>query len=166
MKLDGPGEWKKGSDVNIDLTAEYVRPSKEDHPKPITFRTVAFYSDGAGRSSRKGFATYRQNGEIWEPYISDRNEGFMLVDLPPIDIHVGDRGRFDDQFVSLSPGETWKRSFTISDDYYSQIPTDARVGEKFKYLMKGAFVDWWDWGTKEDHKGTPVTLHCFGEAKG
>ena len=28
-------------------------------------------------------------------------------------------------------------------------------------MIKGAVVDWWKWGTKEEHRGTVVKLPCW-----
>jgi hypothetical protein len=36
----------------------------------------------------------------------------------------------------------------------------VKAGETFKYVVKGAVVDWWDWGIKAEHTATVVKLPC------
>lgn len=52
---------------------------------------------------------------------------------------------------TLDPGESW--SFTRE---VREFPKDAAQGDRFRYLFKGATLDWWNWGNLEDHKDTVV----------
>jgi hypothetical protein len=90
----------------------------------------------------------------------------MLVDDPPIPIHVGDESsEHAAQFVTLHPGESWTYTWTRRGRSSTDLPEDSQPGDQFKYIMKGSRVDWWDWGTKEDHRETPVTLDCVTTAE-
>ena len=87
--------------------------------------------------------------------------GFASFDDPPIPVNVGDEGEYSNQFATLRPGESWKCERRVQCSRWTDLPDDVKAGEKFKYMVKGAVVDWWDWGTKEDHKETKVKLPCF-----
>jgi hypothetical protein len=62
----------------------------------------------------------------------------------------------------LRPGESWTYQRRVQQGTsWTSLPDDVKVGDRFKYVVKGAVVDWWDWGTKEDHKDTVVKLPCW-----
>jgi hypothetical protein len=42
------------------------------------------------------------------------------------------------------------------------LPDDMKLGEQLRYQFKGNTLDWWDWGTAEDHAQTIVTLPGSG----
>lgn len=42
------------------------------------------------------------------------------------------------------------------------LPDDRKPGERLRYQFKGNTLDWWDWGTAEDHAQTIVTLPGSG----
>lgn len=65
----------------------------------------------------------------------------MIVDAPDVDVKVGEG---NNGFVSLRPGESW------TDEMHYDIPSSVEPGDRFKFVFKGATVDWWDWGNKQD----------------
>ena len=86
----------------------------------------------------------------------------MLVDDPPIPVKVGDAaGRYAHQFVTLHPGQSWTADLSQEPDSACYLPYDVKNGDEFKYRFKGVKLEWWDWGTKEDHQETEVQLPCF-----
>ncbi|KAK8026814.1 Kinesin light [Apiospora marii] len=42
----------------------------------------------------------------------------------------------------------------------SSLPEHAAAGEQFKYVCKGAVVNWWGWGTKADNRDSMVEVLC------
>lgn len=80
----------------------------------------------------------------------------MVVDDPDITVCVGKH----EHFTALQPGETWTTIQTLSGND-AELPRDMVVGDIFRYTFKGAEVDWWDWGTMEDHTETEVKLPCY-----
>jgi hypothetical protein len=112
----------------------------------------------------------KDDPSIWEPYYDDSPRGFLLTDDPPLPIFVGDDSSGGSQhgswqFVTLFPGESWGYTFPYHGKEYSQVPEEILAGEQFKLLFKGARVDWWDWGTLEDHRNTRVVLNCVTGAE-
>ncbi|KGO75767.1 hypothetical protein PITC_033510 [Penicillium italicum] len=70
-------------------------------------------------------------------------------------------GRNDgNNFWTLKPGEFW--SFTRE---VREFPNDAAPGDRFGYLFKGATLDWWNWGSLEDHEDTVVWVPGWLVAK-
>lgn len=65
-----------------------------------------------------------------------------------------------DGFMSLQPNETWNEVREL--ETMIDLPEDARDGETMRHLFKGCRLSWWDWGTKEDHIDTIVSVIGFG----
>ncbi|PYI00404.1 hypothetical protein BO78DRAFT_391938 [Aspergillus sclerotiicarbonarius CBS 121057] len=91
-------------------------------------------------------------------------EGFVcgggIYDDPDIQVSPGQ----DRSFTCLHPGETWSHTFRheLITEIDEEDGDEAQVGERVRCLFKGTALDWWDWGTKEDHLATTVTLPCWG----
>lgn len=47
----------------------------------------------------------------------------------------------------------------------TEFPNDAAPGDRFRYLFKGATLDWWNWGNFEDHEDTVVWVPGWLRAK-
>jgi hypothetical protein len=125
----------------------YVTVIVKSHPsltgadeRPILFHIIATL----------GGTLYRKHGDEWEA-CEDEEMGFAIYDDPDVEICPC---RHED-FVFLRPGETWTRRD------YVQLPHDTKAGDVFKYLYKGGYVDWWDWGIKDDHADTKVVVRCW-----
>ncbi|KAK2774667.1 kinesin light [Colletotrichum kahawae] len=133
--------------------------------QPVTFHWLSLIS---GQGPDKGFELYRRRGEVeaggrsnvandWDLcHIEETSAGFMVVDDPDITVCVGKHKHF----TALQPGETWTTIQTLSGND-AELPRDMVVGDIFRYTFKGAEVDWWDWGTMEDHTETEVKLPCY-----
>ncbi|OBR10413.1 Kinesin light [Colletotrichum higginsianum IMI 349063] len=127
----------------------------EQATRPITFRSWAVMAleDDPWRD---GFRLYRRRGSDvdgpWEECEEDDggHDGFRTYDGPDRPVHVASH----EQFTSLRPGESW----TTTTHLQSMIPADAAPGDVFSYGFRGAVVDWWDWGSAEDHAETVVVL--------
>jgi hypothetical protein len=135
----------------------------------VTFRTTTFWSEFLGGWPIL-YQRRKDGPSIWEPYHDDSPRGFLLTDEPPIPIFVDDDSSGGSQhgswqFVTLLPGESWGYTFPYHGKEYSQVPEEILAGEQFKLLFKGARVDWWDWGTLEDHRNTRVVLNCVTGAE-
>ncbi|KAE9376049.1 hypothetical protein N431DRAFT_481211 [Stipitochalara longipes BDJ] len=118
--------------------------------KPITFHIYEFDS---------AYRLYRLREGKWKRCETEDSTmtGFIMVDLPDEKVNVSQ----NKDFVSLRPGESWITQQTVQKAGWTHIPDDSVVGDTFRYVFKGATLDWWDWGDDEDHAGTEVTLPCF-----
>jgi hypothetical protein len=117
------------------------------------------------QKSREGLRLYQDHGAgVWKRVKTEDGPGccgFAIFDAPPILVKVGNAGEYDSEFVTLHPGESWTYEDEVQGPSWTCLPEkDLKVGDEFKYLWKGATVDWWDWGTKEDHRETEVKLRC------
>ena len=74
-------------------------------------------------------------------------------------------GQLSDDFTSLNPGESWSTTESLNERPDIYLPRDSMPGDVFRYRVKRSEVDWWDWGTMEEHRETTVMLPCFIKAK-
>ncbi|KAF2280020.1 uncharacterized protein EI97DRAFT_429785 [Westerdykella ornata] len=162
MKIECPSEWASDSTIDLTIRVTYAGVPNEPNPKPITFHTEALIT---GDGPRDGIRLYRHRDGLWER--SDPADGFGtgfgIFDDPPIPVKVGDENdKNSDRFESLQPGESWSTQRRVQQGTsWTSLPNDVKAGEAFKYVVKGAVVDWWDWGTKADHRDTVVKLPCW-----
>ncbi|KAF2746554.1 hypothetical protein M011DRAFT_87541 [Sporormia fimetaria CBS 119925] len=133
-------------------TCPSVKVTYEGSPtnRPITFRTDVF-------DDFHNFPVYRQEDGKWV-YHADNDDGcggFRLVEDHNIVVNVGQ----DKRFVSLKPGESWTEGLSyVEHDTWGRLPDDKEVGDVYRILFCGDTVDWWDWGTKEEHEQTVIEL--------
>lgn len=105
----------------------YLQRSNDD--RPITFHRTRFYSPGQQLYLwREGEWKEFGKRDKWEPR------------RPQADFKVGERS----DFVSLRPGESW------TSEIHFRMPPDINPGDRLKFVFKGATLDWWDWGNKQD----------------
>jgi len=159
MHIECAQEWAKNATIDLRLVVTYEKVDGESE-RPITFHKTAFTSDFSAHSTREGWAIYQHVDGDWKKVESDES-CFAIFDDPPIPVVVGNAGQHDTQFVTLHPGETWVDIFRQQSESWSKLPYETKAGDCFKCLMRGASLDWWDWGTKEDHRETQVMLPCF-----
>ncbi|PYH79529.1 hypothetical protein BO82DRAFT_434049 [Aspergillus uvarum CBS 121591] len=124
-----------------------------DNPRPITFRAYNFRTYGTFRAYRQRY----EDGE-WESYDEDGGYTFPSGPDDPHQVNVG-KEREKAGFISLRPGQTYSRSVHL----YSQddLPRHPATGEILRYRFKGCVLDWWDWGTLDNHVDTVVTVPGF-----
>lgn len=95
--------------------------------------------------------------EGWTPYEwRTHQRGFIITEPQALNVGRND----ENHFWTLKPGESW--SFTRK---VSEFPKDVAPGDTFRYLFKGATLDWWNWGNFETHKDTVVWVPGWLQAK-
>ncbi|KAI0903969.1 hypothetical protein F4823DRAFT_616630 [Ustulina deusta] len=129
--------------------------------RAIIFHTQAFLDP---EGERDGFQLYRSRDErrSWERCEID-DEGCwagLPVDDPDCVISVAGED-MEKHFVSLCPGEEWSTLKWLQDSVWSGLPEDSAPGDIFRYSFTGTMVEWWDWGTKDEHKDTLVSLPAW-----
>ncbi|KAJ5157153.1 uncharacterized protein N7482_008253 [Penicillium canariense] len=130
----------------------HYHPSISQKAKAITFHTVIFHRFIVANDC---FQLYRRKGADLEPIdTDDPHDAYRIYDDPDVLVNVTGH----DNFTTLRPGESWAFSRYIQGRSWTYIPRDAHVGETFCVQYHGGTVNWWDWGGKEDHAGTKVTL--------
>lgn len=99
----------------------------------------------------------------WEDCQIDEDFGcsWNIYDEPDVEVYVGQR---DDDFASLRPGESWTKMDYLNDRPDISLPRDSMPCDLFRYRVKKSEIDWWDWGTMEEHRETVVKLPCFIKA--
>ncbi|KAI0428873.1 hypothetical protein F5Y09DRAFT_275934 [Xylaria sp. FL1042] len=131
--------------------------------RAIIFHTQAFVNP---RDERHGFrlSRSRDKGRSWEHCDVDDDDddetgaSMLFVDDPDRVVSVAQEDMKED-FVSLRPGEEWcTKRWLRSTSGWSCLPGDSILGDIFRYSFTGTEVEWWDWGTKDEHKETFVSL--------
>ncbi|RAH51056.1 uncharacterized protein BO95DRAFT_75273 [Aspergillus brunneoviolaceus CBS 621.78] len=150
--------WNSRKRLPITWTITYHGTAgREDapptNPRPITFRTYDFCTYGAFRAYRQRY----KDGE-WESYDEGGSCQFPSGPDDPYQVIVG-KEREKAGFISLQPGQTYSRSVHL----YSQddLPPYPSTGEILRSRFVGCVLDWWDWGTLEEHGDTVVTVPGF-----
>ncbi|GAP90754.1 putative kinesin light [Rosellinia necatrix] len=135
-----------------------VGHANASHAPAIIFHTQAFVNP---RDPRHGFRAYRSRdkGRNWESCeLDDGSLGASLfVDGPDIVVSVAQED-MNRHFASLLPGEEWSTKLLLQGSDWSCLPDDSVPGDVFRYSFAGTALEWWDWGTKDDHKDTFVSL--------
>ncbi|KAE8389451.1 hypothetical protein BDV23DRAFT_97761 [Aspergillus alliaceus] len=116
--------------------------------RPIIFRTYALVVEG-GRLHRRC-----DDGE-WQACDIDEDCGIGGWNpVEPEDVELVDISE-SNQFVSLQPGGSCT---VVTASWSEMIPSDRVVGDVFRYQHKGGMIDWWAWGSAEDHADTVVRI--------
>ncbi|KAJ6183875.1 hypothetical protein N7519_005176 [Penicillium mononematosum] len=90
----------------------------------------------------------------WTSYFDEeRNECWMIVDEPDVEVNVTD-SMF---FRSLQPGESLIRRVFLG---FTDLHTDTVVGDTYRYQYWVGCIDW-TWGDDEEHAKTVVKLPCW-----
>ncbi|KAJ6128909.1 hypothetical protein N7471_010126 [Penicillium samsonianum] len=88
----------------------------------------------------------------WEVYFDDDwNLSYNLVDGPDIEVNVTD----EELFWSLQPGESWTDQFTFD---LSELHDETATGDSYRFQYWGGCVEWWIWGSREEHANTTVKV--------
>ena len=139
-------------DLSVTSRVTYEKPvGATKEAKPIIFHIYEFHYS---------YRLYRNREGKWKRCETEDTTatGFILVDLPDEKIQVNQ----DKDFVSLRPGESWTEQKRVQQRNWTWILDNSVVGDAFRFVFKGATLDWWDW---EDGAGTEVTLPCFHWAR-
>ncbi|KAL6704470.1 hypothetical protein ACN47E_008214 [Coniothyrium glycines] len=144
VTLSSPSSIARGARFEVAISVKYEAPQDT---RAITLHTREF-------SWPDNIRVFRRVQGQWEEYIDrNRNDGFILVQDEPIPVDVSQH----EMFVTLWPGQEWKefQHWTEGDE---GLPYGAADGEVLMLVWVGRTLDWWDWGTKEDHRDTDVRL--------
>jgi hypothetical protein len=165
MRISCAQQWTSSAaiDLTIEITYDGTTEDNASNVRPITFHIQPFITNN---QLREGIRLYRLRLDgNWERSKCDDGfgTGFGIFDDPPIPVNIGDEAdEYADCFVSLYPGESWTTQRRVQNgESWTSLPDDVEVGDKFKYVIKGAVVDWWNWGAKEQHRDTVVQLPCW-----
>lgn len=133
---------------NVAATVTYDAPPTA---RPITFHDHIFAHPDC-------YQIYRLDKEKWQVFDNDEGcSGFRIVDDPDISVNVSQ----DDSFVSLQPGASWTTTQGLQSESWSELPYDLVDGEVLRFVFFGETMEWWDWGTKEEHGDMVVKLPCW-----
>ncbi|KAF3018336.1 hypothetical protein E8E15_006452 [Penicillium rubens] len=163
--LEGPSAISRTEKLQIMVKITYDGLTNEDceavygDAKPIIIHDYPF--------SRDNFRLQRcchnydplkkldDDSPQWKSYFDDeRNEGWMIVDEPDVEVNVTD-SMF---FRSLQPGESLIRCVSLG---FTDLHPDTVVGDTYRYQYWGGCIDWWTWGDREEHANTVVKLPCW-----
>lgn len=119
--------------------------------RPVTFRKSAFTLYDRRYN---GFRLYRSEEDEWRGHELGTKfqprQVFIWAEDEPFNVGHND----GEEFHSLKPGESWTFTRRVSD-----FPKNLLPGQKFRYKFKGATLDWWDWGSLQDHANTVVWIY-------
>jgi hypothetical protein len=116
-----------GARIKYQLTVAYDAATK-DEPKPIAFHKSAFAYPFELQSRREGLRLYRDHGNgVWKVIEEDDDDecGFAIFDDPPIPVKVGNAGKFNQEFLTLQPGENWTHEGCGQDPFRAFHPDEG-----------------------------------------
>jgi hypothetical protein len=151
METECVSQWKADAIIDLTITVKYEGVANEDNARPLIFHNETFRT---GKKLREGIRLYRfhPKQQKWERYNPDNGfgTGFGIFDDPPFPVDIGDENsKYSDRFTSLQPGDTWTTQRRVQNGTsWTSLPDDVEAGGRFKYVIKGAVVDWWDWGRR------------------
>lgn len=124
-------------------------PTSGGGSRPITFNTAGLET---------GLWVWRDRWVNMEG--SSCSGGNTFCDDPDIQVSPGRH----ESFACLRPRETWSHTvrYELLTDIESRDGREAQVGEVIRCLFQGIQLDWWVWGTREDHLATTVTIPATG----
>jgi hypothetical protein len=179
MTFDCPSQLVAGDrDLTITSRLTYVgvtggsennnkaenREEARAEAQPIVFHTADFYGPkpfalfGRHLSPPQADGSYTDEDQWWQELGSDDDAigASAIVDLPPIRVNISGTAK-DSYFTELHPGQSWERHHKLRD-LLGREHGELRAGSKLQFVFCGAEIDWWDWGSMEDHTDTHVWL--------
>lgn len=160
--LEGPSEMVWGERITITMKVTYEGLTNENgeadlaEAKPIIIRNLPF-DESSNFQLHRRCHDYDQwdsddDDPEWERYFDDQwNLSYKLVDGPDIEVNVTD----ETLFLSLQPRESWNEVFTFD---LSDLHEDTAVGDSYRFQYWGGYVEWWIWGSREEHANTTVKV--------
>ncbi|OOO11118.1 hypothetical protein OAory_01075880 [Aspergillus oryzae] len=128
---------REGKVTTTVYVTYHYEPSGQSRPITLQIQNLFFPS------------VYEWRG-IWEDCSPDLY-GYGIWDDPDIQISPGQHKNF----ACLHPGETW--SFT--GNY--ELSEEVQVGSSLRCQLGETKINWWDWGTRDDHLSTKITVPCW-----
>jgi hypothetical protein len=145
----------------VKFTVTY-RPTTPNSSTPIIF--MAWDVTDVSRYRLQ----YRHNGQ-WRDAVLGigcmAGTDFDFYEDSPSELNVSE---YYGTFRALAPGEVWERSFSVFGLHWECPSEDGAgpAGDAFRLQYLGGPLEWWDYGRREEHKGTVVTVNSFGEVVG
>ncbi|KAJ7034600.1 hypothetical protein C8F04DRAFT_1101526 [Mycena alexandri] len=141
---------------NFDVTAKVTYDGVSDNSslpaRPIILHKYTLDCEGQQLYRRDA------NRNNWEKCdFPAGTTGFMIVDDPDVAVQVAKH----EDFVSLAPGESWSTTHMLENQSWTELPSESATGDAFRFRFMGTTVDWWDWGSAEEHVDTVVKVPCF-----
>ena len=153
-RLEVPEEMILGQAFKVQ--AHITLESDGSDSRPVIFYT--YLLDDSFRLARRITSSDESSGEAtWEPCESQGSGccGWLLTDEPDVPLNVTKHRRF----VSLQPGESYILEYDPARS--EDLPNNAAVGDVFRVWYNGCDLNWWDWGSADDHAETEVKVPCF-----
>ncbi|KAK4122988.1 hypothetical protein N657DRAFT_443593 [Parathielavia appendiculata] len=129
---------------------------------PVTFHSWALTSSRDFTfqvQRRRGAGSDWEDCQVLEDFSCCGPGPGRAYDEPDLEVSIGQQ---DEDFTSLRPGESWTETEWLNDWPDVSLPRDSMPGDQFRGRVKRSGVlDWWDWGTMEEHRETVVKLPCF-----
>ncbi|GKZ23082.1 hypothetical protein AbraCBS73388_009427 [Aspergillus brasiliensis] len=151
LEIEAPPTWRVQHVWPVTWKLTYHGVSGDETPRPITFSVSDMEAWGVPCIYRRS----QDTGE-WESWHSYCTAGYAVFEDENVPCAVGS----SPGFISLQPNETWCEVQELES--MLSLPEDARDGEVLRYRFKGCKLKWWDWGTKEDHMDTIISVIGFG----
>lgn len=161
VHLDGPSNMIWGERITITMKVTYEGLTNDNgeavlaEAKPIIIRNLPFDFQNFQLHRRCHDYDRRDSDNDdpeWELYLDDQlNLSYKLVDGPDIEVNVTD----ETLFLSLQPEESWTEGFTID---LTDLYEDTAVGDSYRFQYWGGYVEWWIWGSREEHANTTVKV--------
>ncbi|GKZ37083.1 hypothetical protein AbraIFM66950_008474 [Aspergillus brasiliensis] len=151
LEIEAPSTWRVQDDWLVTWKLTYHGVLGDETPRPITFSVSDMKAWGLSCVYRRS----QDTGE-WESWHSYCTAGYAVFEEENVPCTVGS----STAFISLQPNETWKQVQELES--MLSLPEDARDKEVLRYRFKGCKLTWWNWGTKEDHMDTPISVIGFG----
>lgn len=164
MAIEGPTTVKSYELMKVTLKYTHHGVTGADGnlqssgARPVTFRHWTLTSD-THFDSQLARRRDGPDGE-WEDCALVEHDccRWAIYDEDDVEVYVGQRAQ---DFASLRPGESWSKWDVLNDPAEIDLPRDSLPGDVFRYRVARSDMDWWDWGTMEDHRDTAVKLPCY-----
>lgn len=136
-------------DGKFHVTVRIVYDATEDS-RPVVIHYLGL------RSMCSEVLWRRAGRKVWTDYVYNGCDGGYALnwDDPDKEIHIVGDNCFD----FLRPGQSIDVTYDLDPHDDSSLPPGLELGDEIRYQYKGGTIDWWDWGTEEDHKDTKVTV--------
>jgi hypothetical protein len=166
VSIEGPATVRSYEVVTVQLVFTYHDVSEANGDiETSTARPVTFHSRSLTDERKLSTQLMRRRGgpeANWEAsrFYEEDQCRWNFYDDPDVEVEVG---QWHDDFASLRPGESWRSTEWLNSPTWMEIalPRDSMPGDVFRYRVMRSEVDWWDWGSMEDHRETVVKLPCY-----
>lgn len=165
VAVKGPMTVKSYEKLEVTLRFTYHGVTRTDGEpeetgaRPVTLRSWAL--TGSQEFSVQLRRLRSGSDGDWEDCEFDEEFqcGWYPYDDGDVEVVIGQQG---DDFTSLQPGKSWETTELLNDPSdVIHLPRDSVPGDMFRYRVTRSEVDWWDWGSMEDHKETALKMFMW-----